>query len=51
MPVCGPLAEGVDGEQHTTQLDEGSTQQALSALVGEATFYLKAGRKITHIDV
>ncbi|PYC77341.1 tyrosine--tRNA ligase [Streptomyces tateyamensis] len=51
------IAEGVDGEQHTTQLDEGSTQQALSALVGEAeltgeaTFYLKAGRKIARIDV
>ncbi|MGF1426568.1 hypothetical protein [Kitasatospora sp. LaBMicrA B282] len=45
------IAERVDGEQHTTLLDEGTTQQVLSALVssaelaGEATFYLKASRK------
>ncbi|GAB2688292.1 hypothetical protein [Kitasatospora kifunensis] len=50
------IAKGLDGEQHTTQLDEGITQQPLSALVGEAgitgeaTFYLKAGRKIARIE-
>jgi tyrosyl-tRNA synthetase len=50
------IAETSDGEQQTTQLDEDAVQQPLSALVnaadaaGEATFYLKAGRKIARID-
>ncbi len=50
------ITETSDGEQETTQLDEDTIQQPLSALVsdadiaGEATFYLKAGRKIARID-